>query len=102
MGDDLPFAKTANPLDDPDYCQALIQKAGIDLNDPDFFADEDNFYDVPPYGLPASAEPAPDPGAGCESAFASGPLPGALEHFPHNSPSSHHSPPFTTNPVPPS
>ena len=61
MGNGLPAAKTANPLDDPDFCQAIIEKAGIDLNDPDFFADEDNFYDVPPYRRPSEVESNPDP-----------------------------------------
>jgi len=36
-----------NPLHDPRYIQNLIEEVGIDLNDPEFFADEDNFYDLP-------------------------------------------------------
>ncbi len=49
-------AKPYTPLDDYKFRQALIEEVGIDLNDPDFFADEDNFYDFPPYRRPTSAE----------------------------------------------
>ncbi len=51
--------KPRNPLDDPKFWQETIEAVGIDLNDPDFFADEDNFYDVPPYTRPPNPQPNP-------------------------------------------
>ncbi len=62
-------AKPYNPLHDAKYIQNLIEEVGIDMNDEDFFADEDNFYDVPPYTRPdptkatQDSQVAPDPTA---------------------------------------
>ncbi len=51
-----------NPMNDPKFWQKTIEAVGIDLNDPDFFADEDNYYDLPPSRHPETqAEPKPDP-----------------------------------------
>ena len=52
----------ARPFNLPDFYKPILEKAGVDLiNDPDFFADEDNFYDVPPYRRPSEVESNPDP-----------------------------------------
>ena len=52
----------ARPFNLPDFYKPILEAAGVDLiNDPDFFADEDNFYDVPPYHRPTGTESNPDP-----------------------------------------
>ena len=49
----------ARPFNLPDFYKPILEEVGVDLiNDPDFFADEDNFYDVPPYRHPTNPDPS--------------------------------------------
>ncbi len=42
-----PPSASAPPVIDANFYKELIEEIGVDLNDPEFFSDEENFYDLP-------------------------------------------------------
>jgi hypothetical protein len=82
-----------DPMHNPKYIQDLIKEVGIDLNDPDFFADVDNFYDVPPYTRPTNpgpVTPAPHVTPAQAGAQSSSPPPSPPESSSNSEPHSSH------------